>query len=389
MWQPLLYVGDVPVESTYHGSALLHRLLAEYPAGKLTILETGTTASQPARRLANAKYLSWPIGEQRWLNTRFHPQAVVWYSHRGAQIAPEIAASLNGTGFDSILTVAHGFGWLAAARMAETRGVPLHLMVHDDWPRAANVPRSSRNWLDRRFARVYRQAQSRMCVSPSMQRDYENRYGETAEVLYPSRAADVAQFSEPPSRLANSNHQFTIAFAGTINTNGYTRALIDLHHALGNVNGRLLIFGPLTAEHARQTGLDLPNIVIGGMLSWPELMRRLREEADALFVPMSFDSLDRSNMEMAFPSKLADCTAVGVPLLIYGPDYCSAVRWANENPGVAQVVQTAERLDVAVSRLANDPALRQTLGKRALQVGEAYFAHHAVQAVFNRALGSA
>jgi glycosyltransferase involved in cell wall biosynthesis len=382
----LLYVGDVPVESTYHGSALLHRLLASYPAGKLTILETGTTTSQPARRLANAKYLSWPIAEQRWLNTRFHPQAVVWYSHRGTRIAPKISASLNGTGFDSILTVAHGFGWLAAARMAKTRGVPLHLMVHDDWPRAANVPNSFRNWLDARFAEVYTQAQSRLCVSPSMQSDYRQRYGVDAEVLYPCRAAGLPQFNEPPQRIDRNDHQFTIAFAGTINSPGYTQALIALHEALMRVNGRLLIFGPLTPDEARQTGLDLPNVTVGGLLRWPELMTRLREEADALFVPMSFDGGDRSNMELAFPSKLADCTAVGVPLLIYGPDYCSAVRWANENPGVAEVVQERKGLGDSVYRLANDPELRQTLGTRALQIGEKYFAYDAVCEVFNRAL---
>jgi glycosyltransferase involved in cell wall biosynthesis len=382
----LLYVGDVPVESTYHGSALLHRLLASYPAGKLTIIETGTTASQPARRLANAKYLSWPIAEQRWLNTRFHPQAVVWYSHRGTRIASKIAASLNGAGFDSILTVAHGFGWLAAARIAQTRGAPLHLMVHDDWPRAANVPNAFRNWLDRRFADVYVQAQSRLCVSPSMQSNYQERYGATAEVLYPCRASGLPQFSDPPQRLSHNDHQFTIAFAGTINSPGYTQALIALHEALVRVNGRLLIFGPLTADDARQTGLDLPNVTVGGLLSWPELMTRLREEADALFVPMSFDSSDRSNMEMAFPSKLADCTAVGVPLVIYGPSYCSAVRWANENPGVAKVIEDPQGLGDAVHHLANDPALRQALGLRALEIGEKYFAYDAVREVFNRAL---
>jgi glycosyltransferase involved in cell wall biosynthesis len=353
----------------------------------LTILETGTP-SQPNRRIPHANYLSSPIAQARWLNTRFHPQAVAWYSHRGTQVAPRIAASLNGTKFDGILTVAHGFGWLAAARMAEHRKVPLHLMIHDDWPRAANVPNAFRNWLDRRFAQVYRQAQSRMCVSPAMQRDYQDRYGEAAEVLYPSRAAELPQFDQPSKRLTHNDRQFTIAFAGTINSNGFTQALIALHEALATVNGRLLIFGPLTTEQARQCGLDLPNVTVGGLLSWPELMRRLRDEADALFVPMSFDAADRSNMEMAFPSKLADCTAVGVPLLIYGPAYCSAVRWAHENVGVAEVVEVQERLVHVVQRLANDPALREALGRRALEVGEKYFAHETVQAVFNRALRS-
>ena len=388
MLPSLLYVGDVPVESTYHGSALLHRLLASYPAGKLTVLETATP-SHPDRRLKSANYLSYPISQPRWLNTRFHPQVMVWYSYHGSKKAPHISASVNGTTFESILTVAHGFGWLAAARMAERRKVPLHLMVHDDWPRIANVPGAFRAWLDRKFARVYSQAQSRMCVSPSMQSDYQARYGETAEVVYPSRAPDAPSFADPPERLAGNNHQFTIAFAGTINSPGYTQTLIALHDALLAVNGRLLIFGPLTAEQARQTGLDLPNVTVGGLLSWPELRSRLREEVDALFVPMSFDPIDRSNMEMAFPSKLADCTAVGLPLLIYGPEYCSAVRWARENEGVAEVVETQAGLATVVQRLANDPAFRQELGRRALQVGQNYFTHDAVQTVFNRALTSA
>jgi glycosyltransferase involved in cell wall biosynthesis len=387
MSQSLLYVGDVPVESTYHGSALLHRLLASYPAGKLTIIETATP-SQPERRLPQAKYFSYSIGEPRWLNTRFHPQAMVWYSQRGMRIAPRISASLNGTDVDCILTVAHGFGWLAAARMAERRRVPLHLMVHDDWPRAANVPVGFRNWLDRRFARVYNQAQSRLCVSPSMQSDYEARYGTSAVVLYPCRAPGLPQFVDPPERLARNDHQFTIAFAGTINSHGYARALIALHDALAAVRGRLLIFGPLTAEQAQTSGLDLPNVTVGGLLSWPELMRRLREEVDALFVPMSFDTADRSNMEMAFPSKLADSTAVGVPLLIYGPSYCSAVRWASENPDVAEAVEVPDALGDAVQRLANDPAHRQILGRRALEIGRRYFSHETVREVFNRALGS-
>lgn len=388
MLRPLLYVGDVPVESTYYGSAQLHRLLAAYPAGKLTILETGLP-SQPSRRLPNATYVSYPIARQRWLNTRFHQQVTVWYSHRGRTIAPKVAASLNGTQFDGILTVAHGFGWLAAADLAAKRNVPLHLIIHDDWPRVANVPDSFRNWLDHKFAAVYRQARTRICVSTAMQRDYEMRYGSKAVVIYPGRAPDLQQFSEPPERLARTDHQFTIAFAGTINSHGYVQALIGLSDALKAVNGRLLIFGPLTAEQAPQIGLDLPNVTVGGLLSWHELMNRLREEVDALFVPMSFDESDRSNVKMAFPSKLADCTAVGVPLLIYGPSYCSAVRWARENLGVAEIVETQEGLSEVVERLANDAALRQKLGTRALEIGQQYFAHETVQAVFNRALVSA
>lgn len=381
----MLYVGDVPVESTYHGSALLHRLLEDYPLDNLTILETGTP-SQPKRRIPGACYLSYSLDQSRWLKTRFHPYAVVWFSYLRSRNGSQVAASLNGVEFESIVTVAHGFGWLAAASLARKRNAPLHLIVHDDWPRAAHVPPAFRGWFERQFAAVYKQAESRLCVSPSMKQAYQTRYGENGDVLYPMRAASAPEFNDPPSRLAQNDHQFTVAFAGTINSPGYVQALIALHEALEPIGGRLLIFGPLTTAEARQNGLDLPNVVISGLLTWSELLQRLREEVDALFVPMSFAAADRSNMEMSFPSKLTDYTTVGLPLLIYGPEYCSAVSWAKENEGVAEIVETENQLDAAVKRLANDSARRVTLGRQALLTGRKYFAHETVQSVFNRAL---
>ena len=383
----LLYLGDVPVEASYHGSALLHRLLSDYPSDRLMILETATE-SKPERRLPNVNYISHPIGKRRWLNTRFHPYALAWFTQTSKRSGPRISHSINGFEPESVLTVAHGFGWLAAAQMARLRNVPLHLIVHDDWPRVANVAPPFRNWLDKQFAGVYRQARSRLCVSPAMSRFYHERYGEPAETIYPSRAAFCPEYSEPPSRLARNDTPFTIAFAGTINSSGYVRALTKLQDALKLVGGRLLIFGPLTPDEARQFGLSDQSTEVRGLVNWTELMSRLRAEADALFVPMSFNAADRANMEMAFPSKLADYTATGLPLLIYGPTYCSAVAWARENRGVAEVVTTEAELDNAVELLAHDSAQRVALGKRALEAGRTYFTHERAQQVFNQSLSA-
>jgi hypothetical protein len=101
---------------------------------------------------------------------------------------------------------------------------------------------------------------------------------------------------------------------------------------------------------------------------------------------MSFAASDRANMEMAFPSKLADYTATGVPLVIYGPSYCSAVAWARENPGVADIVESEPELAAAIARLAGDPGSRVSLGKRALEIGREYFSHARVQQLFHQSL---
>lgn len=385
----LVYIGDVPVEASYHGSALLHRLLSEYPAGKLCVVETATP-SVPARRLSEVEYLSYPIAKQRLLNTRFHPRALGWFSRVAARSGARVGALVAEFEGESVLTVAHGFGWLAAADFAAKQNLPLHLLVHDDWPRVAQVKSGFRTWLDDSFARVCRQAQSLLCVSPAMCADYGMRYSVSAEVLYPIRPVHCAEFAAPPERVEEPGQHgpFTVAFAGSINSGGYIQALLAAQEAVAAIGGRLLICGPLSTDEARRCGLDGPHTTVRGLLSAPELMARLREEADALFVPMSFAPEDRTNMHLAFPSKLADCTAAGLPLIIYGPPYCSAVTWARENSGVAEVVDTEKCGDLteALVRLATDPARRFALARRALEVGRQYFAREAVQQVFDRAI---
>lgn len=388
MLPKLVYVGDVPVESSYHGSALVYRLLENYPPGDITIVETGGRSDSQGR-LPNVRYVYTPLGQTRWMNTRFNPYMVVFFS-RVAKNARDVIQSLKNVEFESVLTVAHGFGWLAAARLAKSRGVPLHLIVHDDWPRVANVPAGFRRWLDQSFAEVYRQAETRLCVSPAMSDAYYERYGRQAEVLYPMRAERCPDFTSPPSRLGQNSERFTVAFAGTINSGGYVDALRALQASLETVSGRLLIFGPLTNSEATSAGLNLPNVELCGFFKWPDLIERLRHEADALFVPMSFTPADRLNMEMAFPSKLADYTAVGLPLLIFGPEYCSAVHWAKQNSGTAEVV-TIEGVDAlakVVQHLASSPSDRLLLGMKALEAGRRCFSYELIQKAFNQALMS-
>jgi glycosyltransferase involved in cell wall biosynthesis len=99
---------------------------------------------------------------------------------------------------------------------------------------------------------------------------------------------------------------------------------------------------------------------------------------------MSFALHDRANMEISFPSKLTDYSATGLPILIWGPPYCSAVKWAKENPGVAEVVEelSMERLAQAVARLAANPSHRIELGANALEKGREYFSHEIVTRKF-------
>jgi glycosyltransferase involved in cell wall biosynthesis len=227
------------------------------------------------------------------------------------------------------------------------------------------------------FSQYYRQALSRFCVSPGMEEKYRLMTGVQGTVLYPSRSSNCPAYAVPPSRLAKEVKQPTVVFAGTINGPGYIRALREMAEILIPLQGRLIIYGPLTKGQAKEAGLELPNVELGGLLQSDHLISRLRDEADLLYVPMSFSEKDRGNMEVSFPSKLTDYTACGVPLLIRGPGYCSAIRWVRENPGVAATVENEDRalLAQAVERIFRSVPSREKLAVIALQKGQEYFAH--------------
>ena len=67
----LMYIGDVPVESTVAGSALIYRLLQDYPVDRLCIVEGNIATSQIDKRLPQVAYNSISVVIKRLLNSRF------------------------------------------------------------------------------------------------------------------------------------------------------------------------------------------------------------------------------------------------------------------------------------------------------------------------------
>lgn len=377
----LLYVGDVPVESSYHGSALLYRLLQTYPADRLMIVEAGLNESQPVRRLSGVRYTPALQPGKRWLNTRFHGVVSSLFTLLAPYRAGAIQRTLGEFQPDAVLTVAHGYSWIAAARFARHRNLPLHFIVHDDWSRLARLVGRMNQILDCTFGRIYRSAASRLCVSPYMVEDYRQRYGVAGTVLYPSRAADAIVHARPPATVPS--RPLTIAFGGTINTSGHVKALRKLADELAKIGGQLRLYGPITEEQAQRDGLLLQNVKRCGLVPAEHFIERIRAEADVLFVPMSFARQDQANMSLCFPSKLTDYTAAGLPLLIYGPAYSSAVCWAQDNPGVAEVISTEEPNDYSeVLQRLTSVDCRQKMVFITHEVGRKYFSNKAVGNVF-------
>ena len=55
------------------------------------------------------------------------------------------------------------------------------------------------------------------------------------------------------------------------------------------------------------------------------------QSADAFLIPMVFEEKYRRRMETSFPSKLIEFAQFGKPLVVWGPEYCSAVQWGRQH----------------------------------------------------------
>ena len=382
----LLYVADVPVQATQHGSALVFRALEAYAAERLCIVETGI-ASDPAKRLPGVTYVAAPIGRRRLLNTRLHGYYSAWLSLRAAPQARRVERLIAGFQPGAIVTVGHGFGWLTAAALARRLDAPLHLIIHDDWPRASAIAAPFRRSLDRAFGRVYRAAATRLCVSPFMAEAYERRYGVGGSVMYPSRSSSCPVLAPKPARTVANGQPMVIGYGGNSGPDTMP-GLRDLAIATKEVGARLLIYGPFPEDARRQLLTLSDAIEFGGFVPFDRMIRELHERADVLFVPMTFELAERDNTTVSFPSKLADYTAAGVPLIIHGPQYASAVRWATANQNVSVVVDEAgpPSLRRAILELQSDRPRRQALAERAAEVGRRMFSAEAARVALYDAL---
>ena len=385
----VLYVSDVPVEESYHGSALLYRLLETYPSDQLLIIEAGLSDSLPSRRLKDVQYVSLLQPNRRLLHSRLHHYAMA----ANALIAPfrggAIRSAIGSYQPDCVLTVAHGFSWMTAAAFARRRSVPFHLIVHDDWPRIMRSLRPVDRWVERQFSSIYRRAASRLCVSPYMVNEYEKRYGCSGTVLYPSRSVRAEMRTDSTLESKDRSRSPVFAFGGTINTAGHVAALRDLASALATFGATLNIYGPLAHTEAEKVGLALDNVRLCGLISAGRFLETLRDEADVLFLPMSFAQVDRENMSFCFPSKLTDYTAAGLPIMIYGPEYSSAVRWSRDN-GDAVMTVTEEGVPALkhAAEMFCSPEFRATMARRAVGAGERTFNHSCCYELFRSCIAT-
>lgn len=388
----LAVVSDVVPCRSQGGELLLYRLLRDYPADRLAVVHGGRSPYfDTDKLLPGVQYSSFnpEFALPRPLRTRWFPFWRAMELSLAARYAGRVAEMLDTFRPDVVLTVTDNTLWVAAAAAARRLKRPLTLIQHDDvaCKTTGNSPklhhRLTQRLIDRVVGRVYRQAAVRFCVSPGMAELYRAKFGADAEVLYPSRGDDSP---EPRVRVnpALAGKPPVVAFAGALYTEGAREMLRRMADVLAPLGGRLDLYTRPDPDALKQFRLDRENVRVVGFLPPHEMADRMAETAHLLFLPASFLPSEATDVSTLFPSKLADYTAVGLPILVWGPAYSSAVCWLKENPtaGVPHFDLDPSPVRDSVVRLSRDTGQATSFATAALKASGNYFSAEPTRRMF-------
>ena len=291
-----------------------------------------------------------------------------------------LASALNGRKNSVVMTVAHGDLAYAADRAARGAGLPLVVIFHDWWPDIPPLGQAARQREQNHFLRLHRNATASLPVSEGMRSALGSH--PAARVLYPIPSVDDAANALP--RGAN-DRPFRVLYAGNVSEYGPMVATA-LQESLCNPGIRFEVSG----SDPKWSSTFRDAMRAGGL--WLDFLPRPKLEewfrsADAFLVPLVFDPAFRRRMETSFPSKLTEFSRYGRPLVIWGPEYGSAVRWARETEEAICVTSPRPAdLMKELDRLAGDNSLREEMGHRARRAYETRFHPKLLQRVFEESV---
>jgi len=250
-----------------------------------------------------------------------------------------------------VLTVAHGDGCWAAQRFARRYQLPLVTIFHDWWPDIPAVHAPIRALLANRFQQLYRRSALALCVSEGMQQQLGSH--PNSQVLYPIPAEGTQQVSGKTSLPVGPNQSFRVIYLG--NLYDYGPMLGDLLQAVKHhprvqvqVRGANPSWPGGFQEEMRKRGLWLDFAPRSELEDW-------LASADAFLVTMSFDPALRRRMETSFSSKLTEYAQFGKPIIIWGPEYCSAIKWGLDGDRAVCITSNSPQTLVnALKRLSQD-----------------------------------
>ena len=278
----------------------------------------------------------------------------------------------------------HASWYDSAMAYARAKGLPLVTIVHDTNESFDKVYRWAKEAQRRADGRFYRFARHRLCVSPEMEEFCFQKYGVRGEVMYPNRDESLRPRPMEMNLDLRSPPNLTVGFVGNVNY-GYGKALVDLLPSFEQSGARLRIWSQPPGEECKELA-ENPSVQIEGFLPSPDVWELVKQGCDAVILPYSNKEKMKHLYSFHFPSKLPEYLALGMPVIVTGPEYATGYRWVQRYPEAAVTTETCDpdKLGPILKKLATNGELRSKLAQGASKVAEAEFDPVKIRAEFLR-----
>jgi glycosyltransferase involved in cell wall biosynthesis len=351
---------------------LMHRLFSGYPADRLWALASaaGQRAAAPYDPLPAPQHQTTVpeiVIPRRWIHrvaVLLNRLLIPWIVWRGVRL-------VRREKIEAIFTVPWDHFTISAYFIHAITGRPLYMYVMDDPAGTRRVAGLQPPLYALFMPRIVRSARRIWAVSQGACDYFERTYGVKCLPLLP--LLDLETFQKPSARRADrTDASFHIVFTGAVYS-AQVDALRRLVRVVNQFNDsseetmRLTFYTSSSAATLDRAGLAGKNVRRDSVPQ--EDVARVLAEADIAFLPLSFEPAMRHVVETSLPSKIAEYLAAGLPILAHAPASSTVARYCREF-GCGLVVDQPDdaALRDALLRLKNDPALRQELAARALEV---------------------
>ena len=306
------------------------------------------------------------IQESAWLGRLKRTRFAKWfhdYTHLlyARQLNVQMFTAAREFQPDLIFNVAETWVSFHALKLARKLKIPFACYFMDWAHYAAYCHKWAVPIMDRMYRQLYREADVAFCISDGMREELGSH--RNARVLYPTPSVAVEKLGERTcieSNEGRKDEKFQFLFAGNL-AHWYGKQVANILEMLVNESAiGMRVFGnyhgwsPEFEKAQRARGAYL------GFKPYEELIPEF-QKADAFFLPMGFDSSAALIERTSFKTKFLDYLAFEKPILIWGPEYCTAIRAAREYDAAYCVTDPDP---AAVIRAMREIAQRQDLRGR-------------------------
>jgi glycosyltransferase involved in cell wall biosynthesis len=316
-----------------------------------------------------------------------------------SRLTPELERRIGTFQPDLLYSILGSNGMMALVEQILARfDIPLVVHFMDDWPAAAHrnglFARRERRCMEAHLERLIARAEECIAISPTMAAAYAERYGREFDSF--QNAIDVGRWRAFSKTSLAIGKPPELLYVGSIFANAQLESLTDCAKAVAALydRGCPIRFSISTpsghGDRYRDRLAIHPAIAIEDTIRDDSRFYARIAKADALLVPVNFDTSSVRFIQYSMPAKLPAYMVSGTPILVYGSPSTTQVQYAQRGKW-AHVVdrRDPEMLTEGICTIMQDDDLRSRISETARRIVVQSHDAAAVRTKFHAALRNA